>query len=208
MYEVNNYNGRTLLCEQLCLLLYSTGKSVKTRSHYTYGAVQLYVLIELVLTYDGVHTAHGVIRRRFDVTVEIESCSISAVFLPYGAMEPHGSALCRSPIWLVWSLNGLQCNCGNILYRFRNKAGYWSKTPIFHTRLQFLTCMVSQNPLNFFPKNNTNFPCPYAIRWCNLPKSSTGCTNQGRRHGFKSGGGDFLTPHFLASGGGGWQNIA
>ena len=33
------------------------------------------------------------------------------------------------------------CNYGRMLYRFRNKARYWSKTPTFYTPL-YLTCTV------------------------------------------------------------------
>jgi len=36
------------------------------------------------------------------------------------------------------------CNYGRMLYRFRNKARYWSKTPIFHTSL-YLTCTAPCN---------------------------------------------------------------
>jgi len=40
------------------------------------------VLASMVLR--GIHTTYGTIRRRFDVSADLETCSISAAFLPYG----------------------------------------------------------------------------------------------------------------------------
>ena len=40
---------------------------------------------------------------------------------------------------------------GHILHRCRNKARYWSKTPIFHTML-YLTCTIPQDSFKFLPK--------------------------------------------------------
>ena len=54
----------------------------------------------------------------------------------------------RSPTSPCSSSN---CNYGHILYRFRNKARYRPKTPIFHTSFR-LTCTISQTPSDFFPE--------------------------------------------------------
>ena len=52
-----------------------------------------------------------------------------------------------------------QCTKRPILYRFRNKARYWSQlTPIFHTFID-LTCIVARLPLLRFFFRNFNSKC-------------------------------------------------
>jgi len=58
--------------------------------HTAYGAVP-YALIELDLNYDGAHTTHGVVGRRFDVTAQIE-LRVVLHFCGIFASRRHGAA--------------------------------------------------------------------------------------------------------------------
>ena len=92
------------------------------------------------------------------VTLEIESCSISAAAsLPYGAMEPHvvnnnnnGSAVL--PFDLYGLSNDLQCTCGHIFIVFKIKRDTGRKTPIIHTRLPFDSYGLSESLIFYPPK--------------------------------------------------------
>jgi len=80
----------------------SEGNKRKGRPHYvrcrTYG---YYVLIELVLNYNGVHTTYTaswcVVRRHFDVTTTLCLQHLCRT-------APCSRMVLQPPVWLVWWL--------------------------------------------------------------------------------------------------------
>jgi len=70
------------------------------------------------------------------------------------------------------------CNYGRILYRFRNKARYWSNNADFSYPLVF-NLRGPLDPLRIFaPNSNTNCPSTQAIKWWKPKGSENGYRRQ------------------------------